>query len=462
MKCGYYQLDAGVRRLAHASLGELTDLFEPWLRLHDAFGAPARNRLFSPSRTFWLFLSQVLAADQSCRETVRKFLAWLAIHEKPSASPKTGAYCRARDRLRLEDLEAACRKVAGAVQAAGGQDTWFGRQVCVLDGSSVSMPDTQANQAFYPQPTTQKPGCGFPVMRFVAAFSLATGAILEVAKGALHVSERTLFRQLWPLLQPADVVLADCGFCSLADFYFLGQKGVDSVMRNHQRRKTGIELVKTIEKGDRLIQWLKAKPCPKWLSREQWAAVPAKLLVREITFTVDVPGFRSQTLTIVTSLLDSEQFPKHAFVELYRRRWMVELYLRDIKTTMGMDVLRCKTPDRVHKELAMYLVAYNLIRALILEAAKTKGLTPYRLSFKGALAAVRQWAPFMASPYLTPYERKAMSRALLDSIARDNVPLRPYRSEPRARKRRPKNYQLLNKPRNLFKEIQHRNRYSAP
>ena len=416
---------------------------------------------FPPSRTFWLFLSQVFAADRSCREAVRKFLAWLVVHEGSQASPKTGAYCKARRRLRLGDIEAAYRHVAGAILDSG-QGGWFGRQVKVFDGSSVSMPDTEANQERYPQPTTQKPGCGFPVMRIVAGFSLATGAMLEVAKGALTVSERTLFRSLWPLLSSGDVALADCGFCSYADFHFLGQKGVECVMRNHQRRKVGIEPVKTFGKGDRLIKWLKGKPCPTWLTKEQWAAVPAQLLVREITFTVDVPGFRSKTLVVVTTLLDARRFPKHAFVELYRRRWMVELFLRDMKTTMGMEVLRCKTPAMVDKELAMYLVAYNLVRALLLQAARTKGLSPYRLSFKGTVATIRRWAPLMAAANLPSHKCELMRRALIDAIARDPVPLRPNRAEPRARKRRPKNYQLLNKPRQLFKESPHRNRYTKP
>lgn len=417
---------------------------------------------FPPSRTFWLFLSQVLAADRSCRETVRTFLAWLALREGRSASPKTGAYCKARERLHLDDIESAYRQVADATQDASEQEDWFGRRVTVFDGSSVSMPDTQANQKCYPQPKSQKPGCGFPVMRIVAAFSLATGVVIEVAKGALAVSERILFHQLWPVLESGDVALADCGFCSYADFYYLGQRSVDCVMRNHQRRTVGLELVKKLGPGDRLINWFKGKPCPRWLTPEQWRDVPSELLVREITFTVDVQGFRSKTIIVATTLLDPTLFPKHAFIELYRRRWMVELFLRDIKTTMGMDVLRCKTPAMIHKELAMYLVAYNLVRALILQAAQSKGVAPYSLSFKGSLATIRQWAPRMAAAHLTPEQRAAMTALLLESITRDPLPTRPDRTEPRARKRRPKNYQLLNKPRHLFKEIPHRNTYSKP
>lgn len=391
---------------------------------------------------------------------MRKFLACLALEGRKTASPKTGAYCRARGRLPLKEIERLHGHVLEGLQgAASAEQRWYGRKVKVVDGSSVSMPDTAKNQARYPQPSTQKPGCGFPVMRIVAVFSLGTGVLLDLAKGALSVHERTLFRQVWDLFEPGDVVLADCGFCSYADFYFLGQRQVDCVMRNHQRRKVGIRLVKRLGKGDRLIHWFKMKSCPKWLTHEQWQAVPTTLLVRELTFTVDVPGFRSQTIVLATTLLNPKQLDKHAFAQLYRRRWMAELFLRDIKITMGMDVLRCKTPDMVHKELWMHMLAYNLIRALMLKAAAQHGLSPFRVSFKGTVATVRQWAPLMAAADLDTTRRHTMTQALLACIARDPLPQRSNRTEPRARKRRPKNYQLLNKPRRQFNEIQHRNRY---
>ena len=409
-----------------------------------------------------MFLSQVLAADHACREVVRKFLAWLALEQKQTASPKTGAYCKARARLRLRDLQLVHRQVVDAVPDGHEHGTWCGRRVRVFDGSSVSMPDTAPNQARYPQPHRQKPGCGFPVMRIVACFSLASGLILDVAKDALKVSERTLFRQLWHWLEPDDVALTDCGFCSFADFYLLKQRGVDPVMRNHQRRSVGLRLVKTLDKGDRLIEWFKGKVRPQWLSPDEWRALPDTLLVRELTFTFDIRGFRSKTLVVATTLLDPVQFPKQAFADLYRRRWMAELFFRDIKTTMGMDVLRCKTPDMVEKELAMFVIAHNLVRALMLAAAKARNIDPSRLSFKGTVATIRQWAPLMAAAHLAPSRGADMFRALLDAIARDPVPFRPDRTEPRARKRRPKNYQLLTKPRHEFQEIQHRNRYTKP
>jgi len=417
---------------------------------------------FPPSRTFWLFLSQVLTVDGSCRETLRKFLAWLALEKKKSASAKTAGYCKARKRLRIKDVEGVHKSVVGNVERAQrGGGLWCGRRGKVADGSSVSMPDTPANQETYPQPKTQKPGCGFPVMRIVGVFSLATGVLLDVAKSALSVDERTLFRTLWDVFEPGDVALADRGFCSFADFFYLKQRGVDPVMRNHQRRKKGIAQFKRLGKNDRLVAWHKMPLHlrPKWVSKQQWAAMPDRLTVRELTVRVDVPGFRTKTVVIVTTLLDHKAFPARAFAQLYRTRWAVELYLRHIKTTMGMDVLRCKTPDMVEKELWMHTIAYNLIRALMLEAATAYAVHIERLSFKGTAATIRQWAPTLAKAQAQPERAAALYKLMLYYIAADPVPNRPDRIEPRANKRRPKNYPLLTKPRRLFKEIPHRNRY---
>lgn len=442
--------------LAKKPLGELVEMFGPQLELSEDFANPDRKRLFSPERTFWLFLSQVLSADGSCREVVRKFLAWLAVEENAEASPITGAYCKARARLPLRALEEVHEKLAR--RPAG--ETWRGRTVKVVDGSSVSMPDTPENQGRYPQPGAQKPGCGFPVMRVVALFSLGSGLLLAVAKSALNVHERTLFRQLWDSLMAGDVALADTGFCSFADFYYLLQRGVDSVMRNHQARKKGLVEIERLDKGDRLVNWFKNKACPRWLSKEEWSGVPDTLTVREITVTVDVPGFRSTNLIIVTTLLDHKAYPKEAIVDLYRKRWAVELYLRDIKIALGMDILRCKTPDMVEKELWMHAIAYNLIRTLMNQAAHLHGRPIDRISFKGTVDTVRQWAPIMASATQDgAYERNFS--AMLRCIAADLVPHRPDRTEPRAVKRRPKNHQRLTKPRKQFKETPHRGKKRA-
>ena len=415
----------------------------------------AGNGSFPPEQTFWLFLSQVLAADGSCREVLRKFLAWLSIEKDGEASPRTGAYCRARARLPLDALEKVHEKLA--VVPARGERRWHGRRVKVVDGSSVSMPDTPANQERYPQPSAQTAGCGFPVMRIVAVFSLGTGVLLDLAKGTLKVHERTLFRQLWDNFQAGDVALADTGFCSYGDFYYLGLRGVDCVMPNHQKRKVGLDMIKRLGKGERLVEWHKG-PCPRWLTEEEWRDVPDRLRVREITTHVDLPGYRTEKLVTVTTLLDRRKFPKAAIEELYRRRWMAELWLRDIKTALGMEILRCQTPDMVEKELWMHLIAYNLIRATMNHAARTHHVSNERISFKGTVATIRQWVPLLSAIDLSPRERIRNRERMLHYIARDSVPMRPGRREPRARKRRPKNYQLLTKPRRIFVETPHRGR----
>jgi hypothetical protein len=407
---------------------------------------------------FWLFLAQVLAADHACRETVRHFLGWLALAGK-SASARTAGYCQARARLRQADLDAAHAHLARKIRAAHlPQRLWFGRPVTVVDGSGLSMPDTPRNQQRYPQTKRARPSCSFPVMRVVALFCLGTGVLIRLAQGALCVSERALFRSLWEELQAGDVVLADRGFCGYAEFYFLRRRGVDSVMRNHQRRTVGKTVLQALGPGDRLILWHKSKSGPVWPDPATWRTLPDTLTLREIAFQVAVNGFRVEAITVVTTLLDPEAFPASAFADLYRRRWRAELFLRDIKTTMGLDILRCKTPEMVQKELTMHLIAYNLVRLTMLEAAHDQGASFERLSFKGTLVTLRQWAPIFAAA--TPRARDGLWPSLLRYLAADRLPHRPNRVEPRARKRRPKNYQLLNQPRRLFKEIHHRNKYT--
>ena len=408
---------------------------------------------------FWLFLAQVLSADRACRETLRRFQAWLALGEE-TASGRTAGYCRARKRLRQKDLDQTHARLSRKIRREhAARSTWFGRFVKVVDGSGLSMPDTPGNQRLYPQPKGAKPGCGFPVMRVVVLFCLGTGVLIALAKGSLAVGERALFRSLWDRLERDDVILADRGFCGYAEFYFLLRRGVDCVMRNHQRRTVGKTLLKVLGPGDRLILWLKSKPAPLWPDKATWACLPNTLRLREITFQVAVKGFRTEKITVVTTLLDPQRFPTSAFADLYRRRWNAELFLRDIKITMGMDILRCKTPEMIHKELAMHLIAYNLVRLLMLKAARGHDTSIERMSFKGSLSALRQWAPIIAGRS-DPLQRERLLRHLLRCLANDPLPQRPNRVEPRARKRRPKNYQLLNKPRRLFKEIYHRNKYT--
>lgn len=466
-------LRSHARRLAALPIKRLVSLAAPILR----FPTPdrSRRRVFTPAATFWLFLAQVLGPARTCREALRGAQAWIRAGRKSDLSPSTSAYCQARARLAQKTLDQTFHALARALrERAGG--LWMDRPVHVVDGTSLSMPDTPENQSLYPQSSRQKPGCGFPIMRLVAVFSLATGAVLGVAKGALRVHERTLWHNLWHLLEKGSVVLADRGFCGFADYALLRARGVDAVMRLNARRSAGARKIARLGKGDWLVEWTKTGVCPKWMTKKEWRALPNVLHVRHIEVRVDVAGFRTRALTIATTILDAEAYPAECFADLYRRRWMVELFLRDIKITMGMDILRCKTPALIHKELTMHLIAYNLVRALMREAAERqrsecseaerrgaerRATDPLRLSLAGALAAIRQWAPALAAEQSEKMRGRLIER-FFSCVARDIVPARPNRIEPRAKKRRAKNYQLLGQPRSQFKEIQHRSKYARP
>ena len=414
----------------------------------------ARQRVFTSGVTFWLFLGQVLSSAPTCREALRLGQAWLRCAK---LSSNTSAYCQARGRLPQACLEQALQGVTAHLVRCEKKMA-LGRPVRVVDGSSCSMPDTPENQAAYPQPRRQKAGCGFPVMRVVGLFSLATGALLGAAHGALSVHERILWHQLWDLLNPGDIALADRGFCAYADYVLLKRRGVDCVMRLHQRRKSGVKKRKRLAKNDWLVEWVKTAVRPKWLTPEQWSELPQTLLVRHVTVHVAIQGFRTKKFTVATTLLDAKAYPAQVLAGLYRKRWMVELYLRDIKVTMGMDVLRCKTPALLQKEFTMHLIAYNLVRAFMLKAATLHRLECSNLSLAGALATVRHWAPAIAARPRSQHPQALAT--LLQCIADDTLPKRPNRVEPRAKKRRPKNYQLLTKPRHQFRETPHRNRYA--
>jgi hypothetical protein len=430
-----------------------------------------RNRLFGAATTFWLFLWQILSSNLSCSETVQNALAWLCRSDGQTASPNTAAFCKARKRLESRSVEKVRDEVAANLESHAKPDSLFpGRRVKPIDGTGLTMADTPANQERFPQHGKQKQGCGFPILRMVAVFSMATGAIVRTAWDSLRVPERTLFHQLWDEFKRDDIVLADRGFCGFADFWVLLQRGVDCVMRKHQRRGAGERLVKKLGKGDCLMAWRKTGACPAWLERDAWHEMPAEMTIRQIDVTVDIPGFRTKKIILVTTLLDSHLFAKEKFAELYRRRWHAELFFRDIKISMGMDVLKCKSPEMVAKELTMYLIAYNLVRTLIIEACEDKKAKetdpahepdPLRISFKRTADAIRQWAPLIQAARNDDRKMKQMIENFLYCISRLKIPDRPNRTEPRAIKRRMKNYQLLNKPRHEFKEIPHRSKYKA-
>lgn len=448
-------------RFSESSLCELVELVGDMIPLPE-IDTSKRDRIFNSWRTFWLFLGQVLSPLQSCREALIKACSWLLVAGKEIISTNTSAYCQARARLEQGYLDKIFRETVRQNQdQLKSKDLWFGRHVKVVDGSSASMPDTPQNQKLYPQPSGQAEGCGFPVIKFVVSFSLATGVLLDYGKSRLNVHDKILWQKIWNSYQEGDVVLGDRGFCGFADFWLLSKKKIDSVMRLHQARKK-IRIIKEFDKNDYIVEWEKGKlgEKPEWVTAELWQQMPGKMMVRYVVRNIDIPGFRTEKIILATTLLDPTAYPADAIAELYRRRWMVELFLRDIKTTMRMDVLRCQTPELIQKELTVFFIAYNLIRSLIWQAASKKGIDPYRISFTAAVAFIRQWVVILTA-IKNNKQKKKFINTLFELLAKQIIPPgKKYRREPRAIKRRRRNsYQLLTKPRNLFTEIPHREGY---
>ncbi len=325
------------------------------------------------------------------------------------------------------------------------------------------MPDTSANQALWPQQASQKPGCGFPQARICACFCLQTGALLSHRVGNRKQQELPLLRQQSETFQPGDIFLGDKGFCSYYDVWKFQQAGVDSILT--LARRTPVETssaIKVLGPDDLLIQW----PKPAWnkilsYSKETWQALPEQLTLRKIKVTVAAPGFRVKTFYLVTTLTDDSTYSAAELADLYYQRWDVELFFRDIKTTMGMDILRCRTPGMVNKEILMHLIAYNAIRLLIFDAARKAMQSSRQISFKASLQALRQWEPLFNRIDMNDQERRRLTASLTQAIAANVVTLRPGRREPRCVKRRPKPYALLTAPRHEMIEIPHRSRYHA-
>ncbi len=428
-----------------------------------AIGAHSRRRDWSLEVTFWAFLYQVLGPACACREVVRKVQAWSRQRRRRAISGDTGAYCLARAKLPLSLLGKIFSELAATLERRMCEgERWLGeRRVKILDGTGLSMPDTPANQRQWPQPGGQKPGCGFPLLRMAGLFCLGSGALLRYAFGSKHDQENWLCRGVLGGLEEGDVLLADRGFCSYGLIGVMLARGVDCVMRLHQARPRDFRRGKRLGKDDRLVIWRKDKPRKNDPWGAEHSALPATLAVRLVRFRVEVPGFRTEQIFLATTLLAPAEYPVEILADLYRARWNIELRHRDIKTTMGAEVLRCKSPAMIERELCMNAIGYNLIRCVMQEAAQTHGVELARISFKGTLDTVRHFADALHAAAGQPRKQRQLYDEMLAIIAKDTLPWRPERIEPRARKRRPKPYQLLTKPRHQMRVIPHRNRSRA-
>lgn len=442
-----------LQKLKQKSFSQLGECFAKFIPTHHLLptqsGLLSRRRIFSKENTFWAFFSQVLDADGGCQEVVRKLQAFAAMQLKPLPSSSTAAYCQARKNLDCASLEAILQHTSKQLQSKPVPGHLNGRRVIVVDGTGISMPDTTENQQVWPQQKNQKPGCGFPQAAICACFDLQNGALLSYELGNKKSHELPMLRKQWDTFKPGDIFLGDKGFCSYYDLSCFKKKDVDSVITLARRLPvTEAKSTKVLGENDLLIQWKKpVRSKNSSYSQSEWEDMPETLSLRQIRVTIDNPGFRVNTFHIITTLLDAEAYPAGEIAELYFQRWDVELFFRDIKTTMGMDILRCKTPDMVRKEILMYLIVYNCIRNLIMGSAKNKDVSLRRISFKGSVQALRQWEPYINQVKISDKKRDRLIQLLYESIAGNIVIERPGRSEPRAVKRRPKPFQLLTAPR---------------
>jgi cell division inhibitor SulA len=410
------------------------------------------DRVFSPLVTLWVFLAQVLSPDHSCRAAVARLVAHRVARGQEPCSARTGAYCRARKRLPEAFFAAAACSVGRALDAQAKPGwLWQGRRVYLFDGTTVTMPDTPENQAAYPQVYNQGPGLGFPIARLGAVISLACGAVVDLGfcryagKGEGEVS---LLRRLWDVLRPGDVLLADRLTANWATIQLLQERRVELVSRlNKAHRQADFRRGRRLGADDHVVRWLKPTSI-RSLDRKTYRALPDAITVREARVRVVQRGFRTRSVVVVTTLLDPKQVTKEELGELYRARWNNELDLRSLKMTMQMRELRCKTPEMARKEVWAHVLAYNLVRTVMAQAAAEHGAEPRSISFTGALQTLAAFQPLLEFGAAGgAADRLRLYRDLLDAVATHRVADRPDRYEPRVKKRRRNHYGWLTRPR---------------
>jgi hypothetical protein len=412
-----------------------------------AAGPHSRERVYSLPRTVWGWLWQMLNHNAPCREVLRQVQALHQLHGGPEVNADTGGYCQARARLPEAVLEKVLvASAATAARRAPALSLLRGRSLKVVDGSSLRLADTPANQTRFPQPVNQTRGCGFPVMKLMVLFCLTSGALLARATGTLWDSEARLLHRLRSVLKPGDIVLGDRGFGNFTILAWLAGAGVDLLARVPTKsRRVDFRRGRRLGRWDRVVRWRKGPRQGQWLSPAEWEALPEALEVRMVRMRVRQAGFRARAITLATTLLDAQLYPADELLAAYARRWRLELCFDDLKTTLGLESLKCLSPALAEKEFLVGLIAHNLLRCVMAEAAREHAVPAERISFKGTLDGLRQFGQAICQARGT-HRKKTLWAALLLTLARDLVPERPSRCEPRAVKRRPK-YQLLRRPR---------------
>lgn len=412
--------------------------------------AQAADEIYTPPLTLWAFLSQALFKDEqrSCAAAVSRVVVLLVSLGRKPPSGDSGAYCRARAKLPAPVIRRlSCELADGCEQAVPEKWLWQGRHVKLVDGSTCSMPDTPENQAEYPQHTAQEPGLGFPLMRFVVLLSLATGMVCDLAGGPYsgkETGELALLRELLGRLNAKDILLADRYYCSYFMICLLQEARVDIVTRLHQMRTADFRRGTRLGAGDHVVTWLRPAK-PDWMDQATYEQMPESIQVREVEVRVPQPGFRVRSLVAVTTLIDVRLYTRDDLAELYHQRWLAEIDILAIKVAMGLDVLRCKTPEMVRREIWTCLLSYNLIRQTILNSARQEGFSPRRISFTAAMQKIA--AGWIAVLLIEDAALAVLITEHLEDLPRHKIGHRPNRVEPRAIKRRPKPHKLLTKPR---------------
>lgn len=450
-----------VLRLRRATLSQIEEHLGPFLpgsclENHRALDH-SRERIYTLRRAFWCWVWQILQANTACREVVRQVQMIFCLHGK-TIDEGTSAYCQSRSKIPLALLRKFLIASAQAAQKlVPGPSLLQGRPLKVIDGSSVRLADTPKNQAAFPQPHFQQPGAGFPIMKIVCLFGVASGSLLGCVSGHRFQSDVSLAAQLFASLIKGDILVADRGFGSFVMVALLQSLGIDLIARvPTQIRHIDFRKGQRLGSQDALFLWSKSKRRSPWLPMAQWLGLPTQLTVRVLQVRLRIGRQRVQMVTLVTTLLDSKLYPATELVEAYRLRWRQEMCFDDLKTVLHMAHLKSKTPLMAQKELCVFFIVHNLLRCVMAQAAADAHIAVAQISFKGALDGFRQCSQGMAQA-----KSKAIRRILWQefqrALALDLVPYRPNRREPRAIKRITK-YQKLTCYRALFREAKSRNK----
>ncbi len=435
------------RRLAERPLAFAFALSEELVRKVLAeCGIEFRERVYKPWITLWAFVSQMLSANGSCQEAVFQVNAWRLQNGERACSPDTGHSCQARSRLPVAFFQTLfARQVETVEQETPEPWKWLGQhEVKIMDGTTMTMPDTPENRDAFPPDGETEPGTRFPMLRAVVVFSLSLGVLKDFAFGPYQgkgTGESSLLRRLWHCFEPGDVALGDKYDCSYRDVWKLMTRGVPVVVKHFDHRTT-LREVKRLGKHDLLCEWQRPQYAYQKMTAAEFAWLPERIPVRKVTVPVRIKGFRTSTFEVLTTLLDADRYPPAALANLFFQRWRGEMFLDDIKTTLGMDVLRCRCPEMIHKELITGFLAYNTVRIQMAQAAECLDIPLGKISFKATVTILETFRDLPATPEVIATK--------LASIVHPQVGHRPGRSEPRAVKRKRKPYDSLKKPRHQY------------